>query len=47
MEISELSIGNDIKFKYIDLCFYWKNSSYFAQNEQQKKINCLNDFNQI
>ena len=43
MEISELSNGNDTKFRYIDLCYYWKDCTYHAQTDIQKKINCLNE----
>ena len=43
MEISELSNGIDTKFRYIDLCYDWKNCTYTAKNDIQKKINCLNE----
>ena len=43
MEISELSNGNDTKFKYIDLSMNWKNCAYDARNKKQLEINCLNE----
>ena len=43
MEISELSNGNDTKFKYIDLSIKWKNCAYDARNKKQLEINCLNE----
>ena len=43
IEISELSNGNNIKFKCIDMSFDWKDNSLFLLSDIQRGINFLND----
>ena len=43
IEISELSNGNNIKFKYINMSFDWKDNSLFLLSDIQRGINFLND----
>ena len=43
MEISELSNGNDTKFRYIDLTMKWKNCDNDARDNIQLEINSLNE----